>query len=357
MYDLIIIGAGPAGTTAAVYAARQKLNTLILTINIGGQAAWSGTVENYTGFQIIPGVELAHIFEDHVRKYVGQGIEIKENEPVQKIIKKDEGYEVVTEKNTYQSRTIIIASGKVARKLGVPGEEELKSRGVTYCATCDGPLFAGKDVAVIGGGNSALDAVLQLTQYARSIYLTNVNAQLAGDAILIEKVKACANVEIINEAQTKDFFGDRFLAGMTIVKDGKERKLAVQGAFIEVGLLPNSDLGLEIKKNKYQEILIDNKNATSLPGVFAAGDVTDIPEKQIIISAGEGAKAAMGAVKYLNQTVSVKGGSNKMAKYRCLVCNYIYDPMQNNNISFTDLPEDWTCPECGVGKDQFVEEK
>ena len=193
MHELIIIGAGPAGITASVYAARKKIKFLLITKNIGGQAALSGEIENYTGYQFITGSELAAKFESHMKQF---GIEIRENEEVVEVIKTGDIIEVKTNKGRYESKTLVIASGKIPRKLNVPGEDRFKNRGVTYCATCDGPLFAGKDVAVIGGGNSALDAVLQLTKIANRIYLIDINPALGGDAVMREKVEEDKRVTI-----------------------------------------------------------------------------------------------------------------------------------------------------------------
>ena len=170
IYDLIIIGAGPAGITASVYAARKKLNFLVISLDIGGQAAWSGDIENYTGYQFITGPELAQKFQEHMLKY---DTVLKENEEVLGLKKSGKIFLVKTNKANYQSRSVIIASGKKSKELGVPGEREFKNRGLTYCATCDGPLFSNKIVAIIGGGNSALDAVLQLIKIASKVYIVN----------------------------------------------------------------------------------------------------------------------------------------------------------------------------------------
>ena len=298
LYDLIIIGAGPAGITAAVYAARKKMNFLVVTGDIGGQAAWSGDIENYTGYQFITGPELASKFEEHMRKY---GITVKEGEEVESLERSGTVIKTKTTKGEYESRTAIIASGKVSRELGVPGEKEFKNRGLTYCATCDGPLFAGKDVAVIGGGNSALDAALQLMKIAKKVYIINSTPKLGGDTVMREKVEASPVVSVLNGAQVAAITGDKMVSGIKIKKDGREEPLAVQGIFVEIGLIPNSGFAKGVERNEHGEIKINCKNETSVPGVFAAGDVTDVPEKQIIIAAGEGSKAALAAFKYISQ--------------------------------------------------------
>ncbi|MFB0526754.1 MAG: NAD(P)/FAD-dependent oxidoreductase [bacterium] len=298
IFDLIIIGAGPAGITASVYAARKKMSLLVITRDIGGQAAWSGDIENYTGYQFITGPELAGKFEEHMRKY---GIELKENEQVLEIKKKDEGVWVKTDKATYEGKTAIIASGKRSKELGVPGEREFKNRGLTYCATCDGPLFAGKDVAVIGGGNSALDATLQLIRIAKHIYLIDIAPDLTGDLVMREKVRESNKVSILNSTQVIAVVGERMVSGIKIRREDKEETLAVEGVFVEIGLIPNSEFAKDLEKNRLGEIKVNSYNETNIPGIFAAGDVTDVPEKQIIVAAGEGAKAALSAFRYLAQ--------------------------------------------------------
>ncbi len=297
MYDLIIIGAGPAGITASVYAARKKINLLVITKDIGGQTAWSGDIENYTGYQFITGPELAAKFEEHMKQY---GIEVKEGEEATGINKVDNKIVVKTGKGEYEARTAIIASGKTSRELNVPGEKEFKNRGLTYCATCDGPLFSGKDVAVVGGGNSALDAALQLMKIAKHIYLINITSRLGGDAIMRDKVERSEMVTVMNNTRITAIMGDKMVSGIKLKRDGKEETISVQGVFVEIGLIPNSNFAKGIKVNGYGEIEVSTYNETNIPGIFAAGDVTDVPEKQIIIAAGEGSKAALGAFKYLN---------------------------------------------------------
>jgi len=297
MYDLIIIGTGPAGITAAVYAARKRMSLLAITKDIGGQAAISGDIENYTGYQFITGLELAAKFEEHMRKF---NIALKENEAAIELKKIDDKILVKTSKGSYEAKTAIIASGKRSKELNVPGEKEFKNRGLTYCATCDGPLFSNKEVAVIGGGNSALDAALQLIKIARHVYIINITSNLGADAIMREKVEASKNVTILNSAQVTAVLGDKFVSGIKIKREGKEAQLAVQGIFVEIGLIPNSDFAKDVEKNQSGEIKVNSRNETNIPGIFAAGDVTDVPEKQIIIAAGEGAKATLSAFRYLS---------------------------------------------------------
>ncbi|HTY13421.1 MAG TPA: FAD-dependent oxidoreductase [Candidatus Omnitrophota bacterium] len=295
--ELIIIGAGPAGITAAVYAARKKMDFMVLTDDIGGQAAWSGSIENYTGYQLISGPDLVAKFEEHLGKY---RFDLQEGVRAEKVLKDNDDLLVkATDGKEYRARTVIIASGKNPKALGVPGESEFKNRGVTYCATCDGPLFAGKEVAVIGGGNSALDAALQLIKIASRVHVINLADELTGDPVMKEKLSVSANCEIINSAKVVGISGGKFVEMIAIETGGKRRKIPAQGVFIEIGVTPNSSMIDIVKKNEQGEILIDCASRTSVAGIFAAGDVTNVPEKQIIVAAGEGAKAALSAFRYL----------------------------------------------------------
>jgi len=296
MFDLIIIGAGPAGITAAVYAARKNMNVLVITKDVGGQAAISGDVENYTGYQFITGPELSIKFQEHMHKY---NVQTKENEEVGKIEKKGNLIVVTSNKGSYQTKTIVVASGKRSRELNVPGEKEFKNKGLTYCATCDGPLFAQKEVAVIGGGNSSLDAAIQLMNIAKKVYVVNINPQLSGDAIMLEKVRDSNKVTIRNNSQVRAVLGDKMVNGLKIKREGNEETLAVTGVFVEIGLIPNSEFAKTLDRNESGEIKVNSRNQTNIPGIFAAGDVTDVPEKQIVIACGEGSKACLSAFKYL----------------------------------------------------------
>jgi alkyl hydroperoxide reductase subunit F len=296
IYDLAIIGAGPAGITAAVYAARKGLRAAVVTKDIGGQAALSGDIENYTGYQFISGPELAAKFEEHLRKYE---IALRENESAVELAKTERGACLKTDKAVYEAKAAIIASGKRTRELAVPGEKEFKNKGLTYCATCDGPLFSGKAVAVVGGGNSAVDAALQMLRIARRVYVVNINPSLEGDAVMRQKVEKAANAAVLNNARVTAVIGEKMVSGLKVARGGKEETLAVQGVFVEIGLIPNSEFAAGVEKNELGEIKVDSRNRTNLSGVFAAGDVTDVPEKQIIVAAGEGSKAALSAFNYL----------------------------------------------------------
>ncbi len=298
LYDLIIVGAGPAGITASVYAARKRMDFLVLTGDVGGQAGWTADIENYTGFQFISGPDLVSKFEEHIKQY---DVPVKRGERVLNIVKQKNLIVVGTEKGAYKARTVVVASGKRAKELEVPGEKEFKNKGVTYCATCDGPLFAGKDVVVVGGGNSALEAALQMVKIANKVYMVNITPDLGGDTIIREKVVAADNVTVMNDSEIAAVLGDAFVTGVRVKKGEKEEEVPVQGVFVEIGLEPNSDFAGEVEKNEHGELKVNCLNETSIPGIFAAGDVTDVPEKQIIIAAGDGAKAALGAFKYISR--------------------------------------------------------
>jgi len=301
MYDLMIIGSGPAGMTAAVYAARKRLNTLLLSKDVGGQVNWTLGIENYMGYQFIEGPELIQKFEEQVKQFP---LEMKIGEGVSSLSRTSGGFEAKTDKGeVYQAKVAIVATGKRPRQLNVPGEEKLKGRGVTYCAICDGPLFAGMKVAVVGGGNSALEAADDMVKVADHIYLVSVTP-LTGDQVLIDKVKGAHNLTTFLEHEVVEITGDKFVDGIRIrdLKSKQERDLEVSGVFVEIGLLPNSDLAKDVASlNRPGEIEVNCGSETGVPGLFAAGDVTSVPEKQIVVAAGEGAKAALQAHRYLQR--------------------------------------------------------
>jgi len=296
MHELIIIGAGAAGMSAAIYAARQKLDFLVISKDVGGQTLLSSDVENYLGFRNINGAQLVERFKEHLEDYK-IGIIEEEAIAVEKIRK---GFRVKTNGKAYESKVLIIATGEHPKKLNILGEKEFYGKGLTYCATCDAPLFAGKNAAVIGGGNSAMYAALLAEKYCNRVYLITINPELEGETITIEAVKNSRKIEIITNAKTKEILGDKFVSGIKFGRNGKAETLQVQGVFIEIGLVPNSSL-LKAKKNGHGEIIVNTQNMSSLKGIFAAGDVTNVTEKQISVSVGEGAKAALEAIKYLHK--------------------------------------------------------
>ena len=296
IYDLIIIGAGPAGITASVYAARKGMNFLVISKDIGGQTVLSGDIENYTGYQFIAGPELSNKFEEHINKYK---VKLKEDEIVESVEKKESIILIKTNKSSYETKTVIVASGARWKELGVPGEKEYKNKGLTYCATCDGPLFAGKKVAVIGGGNSGLEATLQLSKIATHVYLIEVTSELKGDDILKKKVVSDKKVTVLTDTKVSEILGDKMVNSIKVNRQNKEEILEVEGVFVEIGLVPNSDFIKNVEKDKWGGIKIDSENKTNIPGIFAAGDVSNVPEKQIIIAAGEGSKATLSVFKFL----------------------------------------------------------
>jgi alkyl hydroperoxide reductase subunit F len=298
MYDLLIVGAGPAGITASVYAARKRMNFLVISKDIGGQTLYSWDIENYTGYQFITGPELVQKFKEHLDQF---HVEVKEDEETTLLKKDGDKVIVETNKGKYEAKTAIIASGRKSRLLEVEGENEFRNKGVTYCATCDGPLFADMDVAVIGGGNSALESVLQLIKIAKKIYLVDIAPRLIADPIMIEKAESSPKVTIYNYTKVEKIYGDNFVQGLSIAHRGKTENLSVQGIFIEIGSIPSSDFVKDVAKNEMGEIMINCRSETNVSGIFAAGDVTDVPAKQIVVACGEGAKAALRAFEYLSK--------------------------------------------------------
>lgn len=302
VYDLIIIGAGPAGMTAGVYAARKKLQTLIISKDIGGQITWSNDTENYLGFSMITGSELAKKFEDHLEEFK-DSIELRVvGVGVKKIIKSGDNFQVgFGDGGKELARAVIIAGGKVPQKLGVRGEDIFLNRGVSYCAWCDGSLFKTRDVAIVGSGDLALDAALNVAKLANQVYIINISPELTGNPAMIKRAYTSLNVRVMNNTEVTEIKGEKFVQSIRIKsEEGLQKDFPVSGVFIEIGSLPATDyleglLGL----NEVGEIVIDRYNATSIKGIFAAGDITNIVEKQVATAVGEGAKAAIQASRYL----------------------------------------------------------
>jgi len=299
VYDTIIIGGGAAGLTAAIYTSRRALKTLVITQDIGGQAATTPDVENYPGFDFISGAELMQKFQKQAEKYDTQFI----FQEVKKIEKKDNLFLVKTNADQFEAKSIILAFGLTHRHLGIPGEEEFSGKGVSYCAICDMPLFKDKTVVVIGGGSAAFDTALLGSQLAKKVYLIHRRSEFRGEEILEDKVKKTKNIELVLNSIPKEIKGDKVVESI-IVQDVNDesriREIKTDGIFIEVGFMVKADLvqGL-VGLDERNQIIISKNSETSCSGIFAAGDVTDIAYKQIVISAGEGAKAALQAYKYL----------------------------------------------------------
>jgi len=301
-YELVIIGAGPAGMTAAVYAARKRLKVLLVSKDLGGQPLLTSGIENYMGYQYVTGPELMAKFQEQVRQFP---IRMAIGEEVVRLAPGEGGFTAATKAGrSFRAKAVIIASGKRPRELGVPGERELLGRGVSYCAVCDGPLFAGREVAVIGGGNSALTAAIDLIKLAPTIYLVSRSTEWKAEPILVERALGSERLVPLQGYRVKEILGEERVKGLVIEskEDGKTRELPVEGVFIEVGLIPNSEFARGVVAlNAEGEIIVDCESRTDVPGIFAAGDVTTVPEKQIIVAAGEGAKAALSAYQYLLQ--------------------------------------------------------
>lgn len=311
MLDLLIIGASAAGCSSAIYAARRKLNFKIITDNIGGEVALSGEVENWPGIKKIHGFELAQNFADHVRSF---DVKINEGWRVTNIKKANNFFEITAnnaknEENICQAKSIIVATGIHPRKLGIPGEEEFDRKGVTYCTVCDGPLYKNKTVAVIGGGNSALESAIMMAGIAKKVYLLTIEPNTeeknhgfpTGENVLIDKIKSAPNIEVIYEAKTYEIFGENNVKGLRYRDASGEQEIAVDGVMVHIGMVPNSALLNEAEKDKFGQIIVDQKCQTSIPGIFAAGDVTNIPYKQIGIATGQGIVAALASIEYINK--------------------------------------------------------
>lgn len=297
MYDVIIVGAGPAGMTAAIYLARKKVNVLIISSDFGGQMAKAAGIENYPGIMKISGGELTSKMKEQVEAL---GVEIK-NAAVTSVTKKDDGFEVSIDNEAIETKSVLVTSGKTHRHLNVPGEKEFTGKGVGYCVTCDGPLFKDKPVAIIGGGNSALDGALELSKYAEKVYIINLSETFQGDEVRVDEVKKSDKIEIISLAKTLELTGEKFLEKLKYqnTKTNEEKEIAVNGCFVEIGWEPSAgpvkDL---VELTDIGEIKTDPDGKTTCEGIYAAGDVTDIVNKQIIIAAGQGATAALSAWKY-----------------------------------------------------------
>ncbi|KKR91444.1 MAG: Alkyl hydroperoxide reductase, F subunit [Candidatus Falkowbacteria bacterium GW2011_GWA2_41_14] len=301
IYDLAIIGGATSGLTAGIYAARKKLNAIILTKEIGGQTIQTESIENFPGFENISGMELIGKIKAQVLKY---GLPVKSGSGVRVISKKEDMFEVETESGEkITAKSVIIATGKNPRRLNVPGEKEFENKGVVYCSTCDAPLFGGKDVVVVGGGNSGLGSAFDLLKYANNVFVMETADKLRGDELLQEKLKASGKVVFMTNVDVKEIKGTKFVEEVVYFdkKTGEEKTLKAQGLFVSVGWSPSSSFAKGfVEMNEYEEIVINQKtNETSVKGVFASGDVTDIKYKQCIIAAGEGAKAALSVYDYL----------------------------------------------------------
>lgn len=296
MYDVIIIGGGPGGVAAGVYAARKKMKALLITDSFGGQSLNSAGIENWIGTKNISGYDLAKALEEHLRAQ--SGIDIVDNDLVASVQKTDGGFSVGTKNGKqFDTKYVLIASGSRRKRLGVPGEDAFEGKGVVFCTTCDAPLFGEKTVVVVGGGNSALEGVVDLMSYASKIYLMVRGDTLKGDPVTQDKIKASPKVQIMWNTVVEEIRGDSFVTGVRHknIKSGESKELALDGVFVEIGLIPNSDFVKDlVKRDDYGEIIVDHKTQeTSCPGIWAAGDVSDVLYKQNNISVGDSVKAVL----------------------------------------------------------------
>ncbi|HEY4505632.1 MAG TPA: FAD-dependent oxidoreductase [Candidatus Paceibacterota bacterium] len=300
IYDLIIIGGGPAGVSAGVYAARKKLRTLLIVLEFGGQSVVSEGIENWIGTVKISGLDLAKNFKEHVMAYAGGTLDVKEGESVQNIKHLEArlpsvGFIVATDAGEYRSKTLLITTGSTRRKLEIPGAVEFDNKGLTYCASCDGPLFAGQDVVVIGGGNAAFETVAQLLAYCKSVTLLNRSESFRADEITVAKLKQNQNFKIITNAVPTEIKGDAFVKSL-LYQDkvtGETREIMTPGIFVEIGLIPTTYFAKNVLElNAIGQIPVDPRNQkTKVPGIWAAGDCTDGLYHQNNIASGDAVKA------------------------------------------------------------------
>lgn len=334
MFDLIIIGGSAAATAAGIYAARRGLNFKIITKDFGGEVATSGEIGNWPGISQTDGIILANQFKEHLKFYnviPEEGVEVekitKQEDPAQnnsvteilgggystphpsdhqqerRTLGGASGTFLIKTKNgnDYVAKAVIVATGVHPKELNIPGEKEFRNKGVSYCTVCDGPLFSGKITAVIGGGNSALEAGLMLADIASKVYMINKNPDFKGEKILLDKLTAKKNVEIVYNAKTTQITGGQFVEVLKYDQAG-EYEFKIDGIFVHIGMIPNSLIvPAEVQKNNFGEIIVNKNCETNMPGLYAAGDVTDVLFKQIVIAAGQGCTALLSAVQYLNK--------------------------------------------------------
>lgn len=295
LYDLTIIGGGPAGVAAGVYAARKELKTLFVTKDWNSQSTVSEGIENWIGTIKIPGAEFAKSLENHLRAYAKDSVDIHVGESVEKVEKAKEGFKITTNKGSYESKTVLITAGSFRKKLEAKGADIFEHKGLTYCASCDGPLFAGQDVVVIGGGNAAFESASQLLAYCKSVTLINRGDSFRADPVTVEAVSKNSHFKIIKNAISKEVKGDKFVSGYvyTDLKNNKDVELSVSGIFVEIGSIPTTYFVKDlVKLTQYNQVIVDPRNQrTTVDGVWAAGDCTDGLYHQNNIAAGDAVKA------------------------------------------------------------------
>ncbi|KOF09755.1 NADH dehydrogenase [Planococcus glaciei] len=298
-YDVLVVGGGPAGASAAIYAARKGIRTGIVAERFGGQVLDTMSIENFISVRQTDGPKFAASLEEHVKEY---NIDVMNLQRAKRLEKK-EFIELELENGAVlKGKTVILSTGARWRNIGVPGEAEFKNKGVAYCPHCDGPLFAGKDVAVVGGGNSGIEAAIDLANIVNHVTVLEYKAELKADSVLQDRLKSLPNVTVLTNARTHEITGTDKVNGISYIdlQTGDEKHIQLSGVFVQIGLVPNTDwLGGTVDRNKFGEIIIDQRGATNIPGVFAAGDCTNNPYKQIIISMGSGATASLSAFDHL----------------------------------------------------------
>lgn len=304
MYDLAIIGGGPAGVAAGVYASRKRLKTVFVARDFGGQSTVSDGIENWIGTVKTSGADLAKSLEAHLRAYAEDIVDIKAGETAESVTKAGQYFSVKTDVGTYEAKTVLVTAGSARRKLDAKGARELEHKGITYCASCDGPLFADSDVAVIGGGNAGFESAAQLLAYAKSVTLLNRSETFKADPVTVKRVLAHPNMKVIRGAEILEILGEKFVTGLVYQtkESGGPQKLAVTGIFVEIGSSPATDLlsGL-VELTPYKQIIVDPKTQqTSQKGIWAAGDCTDGLYHQNNIAAGDAVKALEDIYLYLH---------------------------------------------------------
>ena len=301
-FDVLVIGGGPAGASAAIYSARKGLNTGIVADRFGGQVADTLAIENFISIKATEGPKLVAQLEEHVKEY---DVDVMHNQRAAGLISGSNGYEITLENGAVlTAKSLVLATGARWREMNVPGEQEYRGHGVAYCPHCDGPLFKGKPVAVIGGGNSGIEAAIDLANIVEHVTVLEFADTLRADEVLVRKANSLKNITIIKSAQTTEVLGDdKKVTGLSYTDrvSGESKQLTLAGIFVQIGLIPNTEWlkNSDLELSKFGEILIDAKGATSLPGVYGAGDATNTPFKQIIIAMGSGATASLGAFDYL----------------------------------------------------------
>ncbi len=299
-YDHLIIGGGPAAMSSALYAARKGLTTGIIAEKIGGQLLNTSSVDNYLGIKDVSGEQLSEHFYEHV---VDLNVSVLKDVRVTQIVKEENNFVVhVSNNKTYKAKTLLIATGSNPRKLQVPGESEFSNKGVAYCAICDAPLFKDKKVIIAGGGNSAVEAAIDVAKWASEVIVVH-RSEFRADKIILDQMFANEKITVFKQTQIVEIVGEQMMNGVIVLDKttNQQRQIDADGIFIEIGNVPNSGLVKDmVKLNEFGEVIIDENQMTSIPGCFAAGDVTTANYKQIIVSVADGAKAALNANEYIN---------------------------------------------------------